>query len=93
MNYTKGEWKVISGFKIRCGIEQMFVADCWTSELQLPRPRLHEAEANAYLIAAAPELYEALKKLVGFDEIGGNGKDHYILIKKAKQALAKAEGK
>jgi len=41
---------------------------------------------------AVKGLYEALKVLTNFDEHGGNGIfNHYILIQKAKGALAEAE--
>lgn len=39
------------------------------------------------------DLCEALKELTDFDEQGGNGKDHYILIRTAKEALLKVEEK
>ena len=38
------------------------------------------------------EMYEALKELSNFDEQGGvEGKDHAVLIIRAKRALAKAK--
>lgn len=49
------------------------------------------ARANACLIAAAPELYEALEKLEGwFDNDSKEGADKYL--KEAKAARAKARG-
>ncbi len=42
----------------------------------------HEAETIR-------DTYEALEELTDFDAKGGNGKDHYILIAKAKDALSK----
>lgn len=53
-----------------------------------------EREANAHLIAAAPELYEALAKAAkildrNFMEVGGDGND---VLDEAKAALAKARG-
>lgn len=94
MEYTKGEWKIISGFKIRCGEEQCFVADCWTGDLYFPRPRFIEAEANAHLISAAPELYEALKEFMEvLEKVGSEYPAIRIAYNLAKPALAKAEGK
>ena len=52
MNYTR-EWKVRSGFKVTCGEEQVWVANCYPFHEKHPRPRIIEAEANAQLIAAA----------------------------------------
>lgn len=46
---------------------------------------LDVAKANAYLIAAAPDLYEALEAMVCTD--GGA-----VSIQKARAALAKARG-
>lgn len=64
MEYTKGEWTVRSGFKVTANEEQMYIADCYPFHEKQPRPTIIQAEANAHLIAAAPELYEAGKKLV-----------------------------
>ncbi len=51
-------------------------------------------ETNARLIAAAPELYEALKKLVPITwNDGPLVKAYEDIGKQAEQALAKAEGK
>ncbi len=50
-----------------------------------------EEQANAHLIAAAPELYDALSGLLYHDENGiGEGYDE--VIEAARLALAKARG-
>jgi len=83
LNYTKGEWriehypdsqiKIHSGFESICGLTyDGKVAD--------------EVEANAHLIAAAPDMYEALKDVQA-------GIDHWTLRKRIDLALARAEGK
>ena len=58
-----------------------------------------EAQANAALIAAAPEMYEALKQLFEHCAMihkhwgdGNNQKEADEAIKKGTQALTKAEG-
>ncbi len=52
---------------------------------------MSEPKSSAHLIAAAPELYEALEKLAGwFDSDSKEGADKYL--KKAKAALAEARG-
>ena len=64
-------------------------------------PKRDEAEANARLIAAAPEMYEALKrslammKLVAEDySMGGNySPKHIEILFSIRSAIAKAEGK
>ncbi|KKN12482.1 hypothetical protein LCGC14_1016060 [marine sediment metagenome] len=59
---------------------------------------IQDRTADAYIVycpkhKSAPDLYEALKALVAFDDTGGDGvSDHYILIRNAKEALAKADG-
>ena len=52
------------------------------------------AKANARLMAAAPELLNALEEMVlNFEDIAGNHCDDCEeLIEKAKQAIAKARG-
>jgi len=52
----------------------------------------HMGRANAHLIAAAPELYEALNSIVNHDEVNG---DRYVLAvayDMAHAALRKARG-
>ncbi len=95
MGYTKGEWKV-EGKKILLwhpgwSDDRKVIADCnqWDGK---------EAEANAHLIAAAPDMYEACKAarkwLALFGEhtpIAFGGEPE--LDGKLSKALAKAEGK
>ena len=73
MNYTKGEWKadlskdlMISHnyVKFPKGIIASIFYSGYSGE------EMNEADANAYLIAAAPEMYEALKAVIGFFESG-----------------------
>jgi len=52
-------------------------------------PMLESAEANANLIAAAPDLYEALKAIKTLPDFALPGK----LYKQVCEAIAKAEGK
>src|SRR4029077_16962573 len=64
---------------------------------QTDTPISAELRANAHLIAAAPELLEALKLLYREMELSGNArsKDYGWLraITKSREAIAKAEGK
>ena len=84
MEYTKGEWKVSKPFKE--------IPYSVSSNEKYPIARLgftQEDETNAQLIASAPDLYEALKELVGicgeffFED----------QLEQSKKALNKAEGK
>jgi hypothetical protein len=57
----------------------------------LPPPRVRESDANARLIAAAPELYEALEATLEFlGEIGAGPRK--ALREQVQAALAKARG-
>ena len=58
---------------------------------KLPKGREAEAEANARLIAAAPELLEAFKRARSFLERGGSGAP-FAAANALSAAIAKAEG-
>lgn len=103
MNYTKGKWTINKSsptdvYAINNGSH--FVAECGN-------PYLPNGEdlANAHLISAAPDMYEAIKMAINeLTEIQGDWasvSDTYVpswvnLIRNAlsplHQALAKAEG-
>lgn len=84
--FTKGEWTSFiwdtkRGFNIFC--EKDFIASV---PLGIYPRTMIEAEANANLISAAPNLYEALRQLVS---VTSNYTKEY---QNALQALSKAEG-
>lgn len=86
MNYTEGVWTK-RGLFIKTE-ERGYIAEV----LGLADP--YEEEANAQLIASAPDLYEALKEAQDFIEWVGNAfSNKDALRNKIKKALAKAEGK
>ena len=94
MEYTKGEWKVSKPFKE--------IPYSVSSNEKYPIARLgftQEDEANAQLIASAPDMYEALKKFELLFPISrlAKGLPSQMMIgdaiEKARQAIAKAEGK
>ena len=107
MNYTKGEWKVtdsaFSRFTAYRGRKQggrTFV----TTALNLNQiaeaqgDTQEEAEANAHLIAAAPDMYEALKEIRAGLSLNRNNELaetlRYVIgasIEISGMALAKAE--
>ena len=80
MKYTPGLWSVDRPY-IR-GAERVIAA------LEPGRNKVEDA-ANARLLAAAPELYEALVDLLGFLF---HGKKDRQAILRATAALAKARG-
>ncbi len=95
MHYTKGKW-VKQGLLVATVSQPqgigVIVADCRTSS------NLNEVEANAHLIASAPDMYEALGIIKRTTESSGES-IHYlqnalrVITHIAKEALAKAEGK
>jgi hypothetical protein len=102
MEYTKGTWKLqwkARGNDIEAIIkpgENALVATTWFGE----QYRIHEAEsiANAHLIAAAPDMYEALKAVVEMlDPFKTEVQKALMLHEKVEililKALTKAEGK
>ena len=93
MKHTKGPWIKNSHWTNECNgtrIEGLEITDtdgniiCLTWDSEFPE---ETDEANAQLIAAAPELLEALKRVL--DNL--NEPDKIICI--AERAIAKAEGK
>lgn len=90
MNYTKGEWFVEDN-KILCkhttikGTGYWFIAQNGT----ISDPK--QVEANAHLIAAAPDEHEALVGLVDYLEYMGVPEDCEDKYQAALEALAKAE--
>lgn len=98
--FTEGKWKVRhdSPENIFVYTANMTIASCRDGDWIV---REDEALANARLIAAAPDMYEALKETLDFIEgygsqrhLGGNSDncDHCRIKKMAKLALLKAEG-
>ncbi len=88
MEYTKGEWKATLEDGEWCvkADNVDYVCNCDWGANQLT------CEANAQLIAAAPDMYEACKDAIELLEINleyNRGKVSVLL----KKALAKAEGK
>jgi len=95
MEYTKGKWIVTQwashndvhvSSNILIGIPT-FIANCGNPGIS-SLPHNPEALANAHLIAAAPDMYEALKKLTDLGRPLSRGD-----MSEGNKALAKAEGK
>ena len=93
MEYTKGDWKITKwngghGFNV-------FGDDGFVASVPMSTGLKHtmrECQANAQLIAAAPDLYEALKELL--DALGNPTEvPPYEVVSSASKALLKTEGK
>lgn len=92
MNYTPGPWNTKHQFNVMGeshGVS-ISVASCggWDTNMFDPT---EEQIANAQLIAAAPDMYEALKPFAEF--ACDDWETHQCHNCKAKRALDKAEGK
>lgn len=98
--HTPGPWKVdktyipIKGavkrkkLEVRAHVENLLLGNGWSLLADVTYST--NAEADAHLIAAAPELLEALKALVSHP----NGSDKYFeVLNKAVQAISRAEGR
>lgn len=90
MSYTPGPWKAMirpdHGVVVVKGPNGVIIAQ---RALTQEQKRNDELYANAQLIAAAPELYEALENLMDFLF---HGKKDRQMILRASAALAKARG-
>jgi hypothetical protein len=101
MNYTKGEWQVYTGHDGQFVDEPYIIADPHRSTAQECSPTiahvlytLNQTEANARLIAAAPDMYECLQKALLYVNIYAHGDNVARLLQEEfTQALDKAEGK
>ena len=87
MNYTKGEWKA----------QKKSTKDAWKWAVIAPIEGLPvlsnvvawaHLKSDAHLIAAAPDMYEALRKAIKIIEI-----ENLVVPILCKEALAKAEGR
>jgi hypothetical protein len=84
VNYTKGEWKVITR-----GGSMRVVAISGKPEIA---DIIGNFEPNAHLIAAAPDMYEVLQDVEM--TMGMTLADHFPELRnKIVKAIAKAEGK
>ena len=87
--FTKGEWEAKSLFD-RWHVEYddfATICDIWAVG--------EEAEANAHLIAAAPDMYEALEHTVialvnRLDDMDNLTQQEELLLIEARKALARA---
>lgn len=90
-NHTPGPWFVGETWKLRPPIY------CNTGEICTTEHGQEDSRANARLIAAAPELLEALKELVEWAMDAATELDipthSPSCISKARAAIAKAEGR
>jgi len=90
MSHTPGPWVIVSDDEGRCfinsgGVIKAVVATC-------DQPVSAEHAANARLIAAAPDLLEALEAALNDLDHAYNGAENFAVLakSKARAAIAKA---
>ena len=95
IQHTPSPWVVRNATEVFCGRKRVCHVNAATKDKLNMIEEQFVAEANARLIASAPELLAALKDLFGADMahcMMGDGKDDQIAaIAKARAAIAKAE--
>jgi hypothetical protein len=97
-NHTPGPWEA-NGYHIRQRVtgtrsiaEVAYTGPHHTPAHEYPKSCRLVDEANARLIAAAPDLLEALEAIMGSDVFEWNGSAAFWLQDKVKAAIAKAKG-
>ncbi|WP_341959241.1 hypothetical protein [Pseudomonas sp. RC10] len=100
--HTPGPWSISEPFRESIGLSvyinaqnhDELAAVVWRMgwDFAVGKPT-QVCEANAHLIAAAPELLESLSNLVGLAELGAARLDKYkAALDDAKAVIAKARG-
>lgn len=98
--FTPGPWRVNAKYPSEVDAPNgLTVASCWHEEAVGVTVQLvdvldcspEESIANAHLIAAAPDLYAALERLVA-EWRGADAGTLFSAVKEADAALAKARG-
>ena len=98
MSHTPGPWELLEGRNIKTVNGIFFLSYGCDEHSKKPfffskENGWSELEANAKLIAAAPELLQALVFCLEFLEANDDGEDDVVeRIKAAKAAIAKATG-
>ena len=105
MNYTKGNWKAEQQKNLASGKYEYVVkipVNDVTDRVVATTPyarTFNDHEANAHLISAAPDMYEALKEIKEYcaEYAEENGLEDnapmWAFISDAQSAIFKAEGK
>ncbi len=96
--HTPGPWEA-NGYHIRQRVtgtrsiaEVAYTGPHHTPAHEYPKSCRLVDEANARLIAAAPDLLEALEAIMGSDVFEWNGSAAFWLQDKVRAAIAKAKG-
>lgn len=93
--FTPGPWELVSlsGYGNPFSVRMPYVADTAKPDQTHYGVQSIRRREDAYLIIAAPELYEALEETERyFSEADGIDEDEYIYRQRVRAALAKARG-
>lgn len=88
-SHTPGPWASVQSNGVKNGV--IAVDDDANDQFYIGKMSGPDAEANARLIATAPELLEALEEAVQWDSHDSEGVPA-VWLEKARAALAKARG-
>lgn len=99
--HTPGPWRIVKGHFPNDGAYDygIFAEIDWKRHViaeafgRSDETTFHDSRANATLIAAAPDMYEALAEFENEYRGGEYDDELWPLMKKARAALAKARGK
>ena len=93
--YTQGPWRVdeshING-SINAGKRHVAIANFYNCHDEEVRVTREQQEANAQLISAAPDLFEALKIILEYPYGDASPLDDPLVMNQARAAIRKAEG-
>ncbi len=92
--HTPGPWYPHCAEADHCLSSSVWGAEPGNQVAVIGGKKLDEMNANAYLIAAAPAMYEALKAALDYYRgvFTGNAVTDKMMLSKLAQALAQAEG-
>jgi len=103
IRFTPGPWKIKHNYTVWAGNgtkEKLIVpeGDKLERDYFLSLLSTEERQANVQLISTAPELYEALQEMIDFQQKTFSDFAAFFnartkILEKAKQAIAKAEGR
>jgi hypothetical protein len=94
MKHTPGPWKINRhGYESLYACHEFVEGDSGIGVCGIWHPESHrEQDANARLIAAAPELLEALKQVVAWMDAPGDSAFGDAQLQTARDAISKATG-
>ena len=93
--YTPGPWTVDESHMdgaINAGKRHVALANFYNCHDEEVRVTRDQQQANAQLISAAPDIYEALKIILEYPYCDASPLDDPLVMERARAAIRKAEG-